>query len=99
MQGFFNKCLAVLHCPPLVESMDMKPQLGKVSCRVICWFSTMWRISTPKPCIVQRLIVYSYSHIKSCIPGKLYGVTGTFKCANVSTQVTRVSCKRDNHND
>lgn len=47
----------------------------------------------------NSLIVYSYSDIKSCIPGKLYRVTGTFKCANVSPQVTRVNCKRDNRND
>lgn len=47
----------------------------------------------------NSLIVYSYSYIKSCIPGKLYWVAGTFKRASVSTQVTQVNCKRDNHND
>lgn len=48
---------------------------------------------------VNSLIVYGYSYIKSCIPGELYRVTGTFKCASVSTEITRVNCKRDNHND
>lgn len=45
------------------------------------------------------LIVHSYPDAESCIPGKLYRVTGTFKCANVPTRVTWVNCKRDNHND
>lgn len=48
----------VLHDPWLVEYEDAESRIWRAGCKVTCWFSTAWRVSTLNPCMVQGSTVH-----------------------------------------
>ena len=67
IHGFFSIVnTAVLHNPRLVESMEAGLQTRTANCKVILRFSTVRRVSTPNPRVVQGSIVYRNSLYYLC---------------------------------